>query len=92
MSISDTSPPKIDIYTKFGCPYCVRAKHLLERKGALYEEFDITLGGPKKAEMLERAPGARTVPQIFIGKTHVGGSDELATLEREGKLDALLAG
>lgn len=84
--------PKIDIYTKFGCPFCVRAKHLLERKGAEYEEFDITMGGPKKAEMLERAPNARTVPQIFIGEFHVGGSDDLAALEREGRLDALLAG
>ncbi|NVE93985.1 glutaredoxin 3 [Erythrobacter sp. HA6-11] len=84
--------PKIDIYTKFGCPFCVRAKHLLDQKGAEYEEFDITIGGPKKAEMLERAPQARTVPQIFIGETHVGGSDDLAALEREGKLDTLLAG
>lgn len=84
--------PKIDIYTKFGCPFCVRAKHLLDQKGAEYEEFDITMGGPKKTEMLERAPNARTVPQIFVGETHVGGSDELAALEREGKLDALLAG
>ncbi len=88
----DTKSPKIDIYTKFGCPYCVRAKHLLDQKGALYQEFDITLGGPKKAEMLERAPEARTVPQIFIGDIHVGGSDELTALEREGELDALLAG
>ncbi|WP_394727736.1 glutaredoxin 3 [Altererythrobacter sp. GH1-8] len=84
--------PKIDIYTKFGCPFCVRAKDLLDKKGAQYEEYDITLGGPKKAEMLDRAPNARTVPQIFIGETHVGGSDDLAALEREGKLDALLAG
>ena len=84
--------PKIDIYTKFGCPFCVRAKNLLDQKGAEYEEFDITLGGPKKAEMLQRAPDARTVPQIFVGETHVGGSDELAALERAGKLEALLAG
>ena len=55
-------------------------------------EHDITMGGPKREEMLERAPTARTVPQIFIGATHVGGSDELAALEREGKLDALLTG
>ena len=86
------SEPKIDIYTKFGCGYCYRAKRLLDEKGAEYEEFDITMGGPKREEMLERAPGARTVPQIFIGDTHVGGSDELAALEHEGKLDALLAG
>lgn len=84
--------PKIDIYTKFACPFCVRAKFLLKSKGAKFNEFDITLGGPKRAEMLERAPNAMTVPQIFIGDVHVGGSDDLAALERAGKLDALLAG
>lgn len=84
--------PKIDIYTKFGCGYCYRAKRLLDKKGAEYNEYDITLGGPKREEMLARAPHARTVPQIFIGETHVGGSDELHALEREGKLDALLEG
>ncbi|WBY15810.1 glutaredoxin 3 [Erythrobacteraceae bacterium WH01K] len=84
--------PKVDIYTKFGCGFCVRAKRLLDEKGVDYEEFDITMGGPKRDEMLARAPGARTVPQIFIGDTHVGGSDDLAALEREGRLDALLAG
>lgn len=87
---SPLSAPKIDIYTKFACPYCVRAKMLLKRKGVAFEEFDITLGGPKREEMLQRAPQARTVPQIFIGDFHVGGSDDLAALEREGKLDALL--
>jgi len=86
------SQPQVDIYTKFGCGYCFRAKRLLDEKGVDYTEFDITLGGPKRAEMLERAPNAMTVPQIFIGETHVGGSDELAALEREGRLDALLAG
>jgi glutaredoxin 3 len=84
--------PTIDIYTKFGCGYCFRAKQLLDRKGAAYNEYDVTMGGPKKEEMHERAPGARTVPQIFIGDTYVGGSDELAALERSGKLDQLLAG
>ena len=83
---------KIDIYTKFGCGYCSRAKSLLESKGVDYNEYDITMGGEKKDEMQERAPNARTVPQIFIGDTYVGGSDELHTLEREGKLDALLEG
>ena len=82
----------VDIYTKFGCGFCVRAKRLLDEKGVDYSEHDITMGGPKREEMLERAPTARTVPQIFIGDTHVGGSDELAALEHEGKLDALLAG
>jgi glutaredoxin 3 len=82
----------VDIYTKFGCGFCVRAKRLLDEKGVDYSEHDITMGGPKREEMLERAPTARTVPQIFIGDTHVGGSDELHALEREGKLDALLEG
>ena len=86
------SQPKIDIYTKFGCGYCARAKRLLGEKGVEYNEHDVTMGGVKKDEMLERAPGARTVPQIFIGDTHVGGSDELHALEREGKLDTLLEG
>lgn len=86
------SQPTIDMYTKFACPFCVRAKRLLKSKGVDVNEYDITLGGPKRAEMLERAPNAMTVPQIFIGDVHVGGSDDLAALEREGKLDALLAG
>ena len=84
--------PKVDIYTKFGCGFCYRAKALLDSKGVDYNEFDITMGGPKREEMMQRAPMARTVPQIFIGETHVGGSDDLAALERAGKLDALLAG
>ena len=84
--------PQIDIYTKFGCGYCYRAKRLLDSKGVEYSEFDITMGGPKRTEMLERAPDARTVPQIFIGETYVGGCDELHALERAGELDALLQG
>lgn len=84
------SHPPVVIYTKFGCGYCFRAKRLLDEKGIDYTEHDITMGGPKRTEMLERAPGAMTVPQIFIGDTHVGGSDDLHALEREGKLDALL--
>jgi glutaredoxin 3 len=84
--------PQIDIYTKFACPFCVRAKRLLTEKGADFTEYDITMGGPKRDEMLTRAPGAMTVPQIFIGETHVGGCDDLHALERAGKLDALLAG
>ena len=86
------SQPTIDIYTKFACPFCVRAKHLLEGKGVEFNEYDITMGGEKRDEMLARAPQARTVPQIFIGNVHVGGSDDLAALEAGGKLDALLAG
>ena len=84
--------PKIDIYTKFTCPFCYRAKNLLSSKGVEYNEYDITMGGAKRDEMMARAPQARTVPQIFIGDVHVGGSDDLAALEAEGKLDALLAG
>jgi glutaredoxin 3 len=83
---------KVDMYTKFGCGYCFRAKSLLEKKGVEFNEYDITMGGPKRDEMRERAPNANTVPQIFIGDAHVGGSDELHALEREGKLDAMLEG
>jgi glutaredoxin 3 len=82
---------KTQIYTKAFCPYCSRALRLLASKGVEVEEFDITMGGSKRAEMLARANGRTTVPQIFIGDTHVGGSDDLAALEAAGKLDALLA-
>jgi len=84
--------PKVEIYTNMFCPYCVRAKRLLGEKGVSFEEHDITLGGPQRAEMIQRAQGRTTVPQIFIGDAHVGGSDDLAALERAGKLDPLLGG
>lgn len=84
------STPKVEVYTKWGCPYCTRAKALLDSKRVPYEEIDVTMGGPKKAEMLERAPSHLTVPSIFIGGVHVGGSDSLATLEAQGRLDAML--
>lgn len=84
------SAPKVEIYTKMYCGYCYRAKRLLDSKEVEYEEYDITLGGPKRAEMMERKPDAMTVPQIFIDDKAIGGSDELAALERDGKLDALL--
>ena len=84
------SQPKIEIYTKFYCGFCYRAKHLLDSKGVEYVEHDITLGGPKREEMLERKPDASTVPQIFIDGQAIGGSDDLARLDREGKLDGLL--
>ena len=80
----------IEIYTKAFCGYCFRAKRLLDSKGAAYQEYDVTMGGPKRAEMIERAHGRTTVPQIFIDGTHVGGSDDLAEAERAGRLDALL--
>lgn len=82
--------PKVDIYTKAFCGFCARAKRLLDAKGTAYTEYDITMGGADKAEMLRRNPAARTVPQIFIGDTLVGGSDDLAALEAAGKLDAML--
>ena len=81
---------KVEIYTKMFCGYCARAKSLLESKGAAFEEYDISLGGPKRDEMLKRAPGAMTVPQIFIDDRLIGGSDDLAALDRAGNLDALL--
>jgi glutaredoxin 3 len=82
--------PKVEIYTKFLCPYCSRAKKLLGDKGVAFEEYDITMGGTRRAEMLSRANGRSTVPQIFIGDVHVGGSDDLAALDHAGRLDALL--
>jgi len=81
---------KVEIYTKAFCPYCSRAMHLLAQKGIEPIEYDITMGGPKRTEMLERADGRSTVPQIFIDDRHIGGSDDLAALEHAGDLDALL--
>jgi glutaredoxin 3 len=82
---------RVEIYTKFLCPYCARAKRLLDAKGVDFEETDITMGGPGREEMLGRSNGRTTVPQIFIDGRHVGGCDDLHALEREGKLDPLLA-
>jgi len=84
------SAAKVEIYTKWGCPYCVRAKALLDGKGISYTEYDITLGGPKRAEMQGRVPGAMTVPQILIDDQAVGGCDDIHALDRAGKLDPLL--
>lgn len=81
----------VEIYTKAFCGYCVRAKALLESKGVAFEEYDITMGGPKRAEMIERSNGGMTVPQIFIDGQHIGGSDRLAALDAKGELDPLLA-
>jgi glutaredoxin 3 len=83
---------KVEIYTQWGCPYCVRAKMLLDGKGVSYTEHDITMTTAKRAEMRARAPSAMTVPQIFIDDTGIGGCDDLYALERVGKLDAMLAG
>ena len=81
----------VTIYTTMLCPYCFRAKALLEQKGVPYDEIDAGMDADKRAEMEERANGGYTVPQIFINDQHVGGSDELAALEAAGKLDGLLA-
>ncbi len=76
---------KVEIYTKFLCPYCARAKRLLGDKGVAFEEYDITMGGDKRAEMIDRADGRTTVPQIFIDGKHVGGCDDLHALEQQGQ-------
>ena len=84
--------PKVEIYTTPFCPYCYSAKALLARKGVNFEEVDAPHGSAARRTAIERSGGRTTVPQIFIGGRAVGGSDELAALERDGKLDALLAG
>jgi len=82
---------KVEVYTKFMCPFCARAMKLLTAKGVIVDEIDITMGGPGRAEMLARSEGRTTVPQIFIDGRAIGGSDDLAALERSGGLDPLLA-
>lgn len=82
--------PTVEIYTKTFCPYCWRAKLLLESKGVEYQEIAVDFGGEVKQAMIQRASGRTTVPQIFIGEFHVGGCDDLMALERAGKLDQLL--
>ncbi|MBO9670201.1 MAG: glutaredoxin 3 [Sphingobium sp.] len=81
---------RVEIYTKDWCGYCARAKRLLSEKGVDFEEYDISLGGPQRVEMIDRSGGRSTVPQVFINGMHVGGSDDLAALDRAGKLDAML--
>ncbi len=81
---------KVEIYTTQWCPYCDAAKSLLQKKGVEYEEVDADDADTRMA-MVERAHGRRTVPQIFVGETHVGGYDDMAALERRGQLDPLLA-
>ena len=81
---------KIEVFTKFFCPYCTRAKALLDRKGVAYEEIDLTIDRAGFDAMVARTGGARTVPQIFIDGKHVGGSDDLAALDARGGLDPML--
>jgi glutaredoxin 3 len=82
----------IEIYTRPGCGYCSAAKSLLTRKNAEFTEFDVATDPKLRQEMWDRAGAGSTFPQIFIGEFHVGGCDELYALDREGKLDSLLAG
>ena len=82
---------KVEIYTKDWCPYCVRAKQLLADSGADVVDYPVDRGGEKKSEMIQRAGGRTTVPQIFIDGRHIGGCDDLIDLERSGKLAGLLA-
>ena len=83
---------EVTIYTRALCGYCAAAKRLLDRKQVAYTERDATWAPELRQEMIARANGRSTFPQIFIGDTHVGGCDDLHALEREGRLDALLAG
>ena len=82
---------QVDIYTTPLCGYCHAAKRLLTKKGVAFNEINVLGDERARAEMMERAPGGRTVPQIFIGGQAIGGSDELHELEFDGELDALLA-
>jgi glutaredoxin 3 len=83
--------PAITIYTTMFCPYCQAAKRLLQKKGAEYTEIDVSMNAAKREEMTRLAGGRRSVPQIFIGERHVGGSDDLHALDARGELDPLLA-
>jgi glutaredoxin 3 len=80
----------VEIYSSFWCPYCYRAKNLLKGKGVEFKEIEVDNDAGLREEMVKRAGGRRTVPQIFIDGKHIGGSDDLAALDRAGKLDGLL--
>lgn len=84
--------PPVEIYTTRLCPYCNRAKALLKRKGVDFKEIDLAGNWELRDEMIQRAGGRTTVPQIFIGKVHVGGCDDLYELDYDGKLEPLLKG
>jgi glutaredoxin 3 len=81
----------VEIYTTFLCPFCSRAKFLLDKKGVDYAEIDVSMDAPRRQEMTDRSWGGRTVPQIFINGAHVGGCDDLHALEAKGALDPMLA-
>jgi glutaredoxin 3 len=83
--------PLVEIYSKTFCPYCWRAKHLLDSKQVAYTEIAVDCGGEARRQMIERSNGRTTVPQIFIGGQYIGGCDDLVALERAGKLDELIA-
>ncbi|MDA0673438.1 MAG: glutaredoxin 3 [Cyanobacteria bacterium] len=83
--------PNVEIYTWSRCPFCIRAKGLLDRKGVNYTEYCIDGDEAARADMANRANGRRSVPQIFINDQHIGGCDDLHALERQGQLDPLLA-
>jgi glutaredoxin 3 len=84
--------PRVVMYATSWCPYCARARRLLASKGVQFEEIDVEAQPEARAEMVRRSGGRRTVPQIFIGESHVGGSDDLHELDASGGLDRLLAG
>lgn len=86
----EMAQPNVEMYTKWGCPYCVAAKALFDGKGIELVEYDITMGGEKRREMLERVPDATTGPQILIDDTPYGGFDEVSAMDRAGRLDPLL--
>lgn len=90
LAVPEDGMNRIVVYSSPCCPYCFMAKRLLKQKGVEFEEVDVFTDSGRRAEMIQRAGGRRTVPQIFIGDCHVGGCDDLMALEKSGKLDDLL--
>ena len=88
--MSGVAVARVEMYSKTWCGFCVRARSLLQAKGIAIEEYVIDGGGPRREEMIQRANGRTTVPQIFIDGRHVGGCNDLFALERDGKLDSML--
>ena len=82
---------RVELYVKSTCGFCFRAKRLLDEKGVDYEEYELSWGSPRREEMIQRAHGRTTVPQIFVDGRHVGGCNDLFALEHDGRLDDLLA-